>query len=196
MVCNCRAEISPRPVSQDVHLCTTFYLYRLNYVAHTLQILCFCQQLVCFWGDINLARMTSNRFQKVCFIFASPHFKNSGRIWCAGKYLQREPLHVPSDTQLFRISRIPKPAANGIEYELWFLSINSHLARWYKFPSRRAVSSHSTLTPGIFAYLSDGCLWVTRYSLPSRCASRTLNLLRYFSWILEISPLRENKFSL
>ena len=51
MVCNCRAEISPRPVSQDVHLCTTFYLYRLNYVAHTLQILCFCQQLVCFWGD-------------------------------------------------------------------------------------------------------------------------------------------------
>ena len=196
MVCNCRAEISPRPVSQDVHLCTTFYLYRLNYVAHTLQILCFCQQLVYFWGDINLARMTSNRFQKVCFIFASPHFKNSGRIWCAGKYLQREPLHVPSDTQLFRISRIPKPAANGIEYELWFLSINSHLARWYKSPSRRAVSSHSTLTPGIFAYLSDGCLWVTRYSLPSRCASRTLNLLRYFSWILEISPLRENKFSL
>ena len=51
MVCNCRAEISPRPVSQDVHLCTTFYLYRLNYVAHALQILCFCQQLVCFWGD-------------------------------------------------------------------------------------------------------------------------------------------------
>ena len=39
MVCNCRAEISPRPVSQDVHLCTTFYLYRLNYVAHTLQLL-------------------------------------------------------------------------------------------------------------------------------------------------------------
>lgn len=39
MVHNCRAEISPRPVSQDVHLCTTFYLYRLNYVAHTLQIL-------------------------------------------------------------------------------------------------------------------------------------------------------------
>lgn len=30
--------------------------------------------------EINLARMTSNRFQKVCFIFASPHFKNSGRI--------------------------------------------------------------------------------------------------------------------
>nr|DAK94524.1 MAG TPA: hypothetical protein [Caudoviricetes sp.] len=27
---------------------TTFYLYRLNYVAHTLQILCFCQQLVYF----------------------------------------------------------------------------------------------------------------------------------------------------
>ena len=51
MVHNCRAEISPRPVSQDVHLCTTFYLYCLNYVAHTLQILCFCQQLVCFWGD-------------------------------------------------------------------------------------------------------------------------------------------------
>lgn len=51
LVCNCRAEISPRPVSQDVHLCTTFYLYRLNYVAHTLQILCFCQQLVYFWGD-------------------------------------------------------------------------------------------------------------------------------------------------
>lgn len=48
MVRNCRAEISPRPVSQDVHLCTTFYLYRLNYVAHTLQILCFCQQLVYF----------------------------------------------------------------------------------------------------------------------------------------------------
>lgn len=48
MVRNCRAEISPRPVSQDVHLCTTFYLYRLNYVAHTLQILCFCQQLVNF----------------------------------------------------------------------------------------------------------------------------------------------------
>lgn len=51
LVRNCRAEISPRPVSQDVHLCTTFYLYRLNYVAHTLQILCFCQQLVYFWGD-------------------------------------------------------------------------------------------------------------------------------------------------
>lgn len=51
LVCNCRAENSPRPVSQDVHLCTTFYLYRLNYVAHTLQILCFCQQLVYFWGD-------------------------------------------------------------------------------------------------------------------------------------------------
>lgn len=48
LVRNCRAEISPRPVSQDVHLCTTFYLYRLNHVAHTLQILCFCQQLVCF----------------------------------------------------------------------------------------------------------------------------------------------------
>ena len=48
MVDNCRAEISPRPVSQDVHLCTTFYLYRLNYVAHALQILCFCQQLVYF----------------------------------------------------------------------------------------------------------------------------------------------------
>lgn len=51
MVDNCRAEISPRPVSQDVHLCTTFYLYCLNYVAHALQILCFCQQLVCFRGD-------------------------------------------------------------------------------------------------------------------------------------------------
>lgn len=48
MVHNCRAVISHRPVSQDVHLCTTFYLYRLNYVAHTLQILCFCQQLVYF----------------------------------------------------------------------------------------------------------------------------------------------------
>ena len=83
-----------------------------------------------------------------------------------------------------------------LEYELWFLSLNSHLSRWYKSPSRRAVSSHSTLTPGIFAYLSDGCLWVTRYSLPSRCASRTLDLLRYFSWILAISPLMENKFSL
>ena len=117
-------------------------------------------------------------------------------MMCRRKSLQRKPLHVPSNTQLFRISRIPKPAANGIEYELWFLSINSHLARWYKSPSRRAVSSHSTLTPGIFAYLSDGCLWVTRYSLPSRCASRTLDLLRYFSWILAISSLRENKFSL
>ena len=51
MVHNCRAVISHRPVSQDVHLCTTFYLYRLNYVAHTLQILCFCQQLVYFGGD-------------------------------------------------------------------------------------------------------------------------------------------------
>lgn len=83
-------------------------------------------------------------------------------------------------------------------YRIWIMISfwNSHLARWYKFPSRRAVSSHSTLTPGIFAYLSDGCLWVTRYSLPSRCASRTLDLLRYFSWILAISPLRENKFSL
>ena len=99
-------------------------------------------------------------------------------------------------TRSFWISRIPCAAANGIEYELWFISLNSHLARWYKFPSRRAVSSHSTLTPGIFAYLSDGCLWVTRYSLPSRCASRTLDLLRYFSRILAISPLRENKFSL
>ena len=48
LVDNCRAEISPRPVSQDVHLGTTFYLYHLNYVAHALQILCFCQQLVCF----------------------------------------------------------------------------------------------------------------------------------------------------
>ena len=95
-------------------------------------------------------------------------------------------------------SRVTTPdrKITPVEYELWFLSINSHLARWYKSPSRRAVSSHSTLTPGIFAYLSDGCLWVTRYSLPSRCASRTLDLLRYFSWILEISPLRENKFSL
>ena len=51
MVYNCRAEISPRPVSQDVHLCTTFYLYSLNHVAHALQTLCFCQQLVYFWGD-------------------------------------------------------------------------------------------------------------------------------------------------
>nr|DAI84333.1 MAG TPA: hypothetical protein [Caudoviricetes sp.] len=30
--------------------------------------------------EINLARMTSNRFQKVRFIFASPHFKNYERI--------------------------------------------------------------------------------------------------------------------
>ena len=39
MVHNCRAVISHRPVSQDVHLCTTFYLYCLNYVAHTLKLL-------------------------------------------------------------------------------------------------------------------------------------------------------------
>ena len=69
MVHNCRAEISPRPVSQDVHLCTTFYLYCLNYVAHTLQILCFCQQLV-FSEEINLARMTSNRFQSAWIVCA------------------------------------------------------------------------------------------------------------------------------
>ena len=156
MVCNCRAEISPRPVSQDVHLCTTFYLYRLNYVAHTLQILCFCQQLVCFWGDINLARMTSNRFQKVCFIFASPHFKNSGRIWCAGKYLQREPLHVPSDTQLFRISRIPKPAANGIEYELWFIR-----------PSSRSITAQLRLLLFPRASSHSVSWWLCALSLPS-----------------------------
>lgn len=177
MVCNCRAEISPRPVSQDVHLCTTFYLYRLNHVAHTLQILCFCQQLVYFWGDINLARMTSNRFQSawiVCTLNAAI---------------------VIAHTVISRVTT-PERLTTPLEYELWFLSINSHLARWYKSPSRRAVSSHSTLTPGIFSYLSDGCLWVTRYSLPSRCASRTLDLLRYFSEILEISPLMENKFSL
>ena len=34
MVDNCRAEISPRPVSQDVHLCTTFYHYCLNLGSH------------------------------------------------------------------------------------------------------------------------------------------------------------------
>lgn len=42
MVHNCRAEISLRPVSQDVHLGTTFYLYRLNHVAHTLQLFGNC----------------------------------------------------------------------------------------------------------------------------------------------------------
>ena len=176
MVDNCRAEISPRPVSQDVHLCTTFYLYRLNYVAHTLQILCFCQQLVCFWGDKSRTddkQPLSVSVDSVCL-----------------ERCNRDCTHCDfSDNHSERLT-------TPLEYELWFLSINSHLARWYKFPSRRAVSSHSTLTPGIFAYLSDGCLWVTRYSLPSRCASRTLDLLRYFSLILEISPLRENKFSL
>ena len=176
MVCNCRAEISPRPVSQDVHLCTTFYLYRLNYVAHTLQILCFCQQLVCFWGD----KSRTDDKQPLSVSVDSVYLERCNRdcTHCDFSDNHSERLTTP------------------LEYELWFISINSHLARWYKSPSRRAVSSHSTLTPGIFAYLSDGCLWVTRYSLPSRCASRTLDLLRYFSWILAISPLRENKFSL
>lgn len=83
-----------------------------------------------------------------------------------------------------------------LEYELWFLSktlislddtnslavVPSHLIRRSRQEflriSRMDVSEQS------------------RCSLPSRCASRTLDLLRYFSWILAISPLRENKFSL
>ena len=177
MVDNCRAEISPRPVSQDVHLCTTFYLYRLNHVAHTLQILCFCQHLVCFWGD----KSRTDYKQPISVSVDS---------------VRLDTLQIVIAHTIYSRVTTPDRKITPVEYELWFLSINSHLARWYKSPSRRAVSSHSTLTPGIFAYLSDGCLWVTRYSLPSRCASRTLDLLRYFSWILEISPLRENKFSL
>lgn len=69
MVCNCRAEISPRPVSQDVHLCTTFYPYCLNYVAHALQF--YASASSSFVSEeINLARMTSNRFQSAWIVCA------------------------------------------------------------------------------------------------------------------------------
>ena len=97
MVCNCRAEISPRPVSQDVHLCTTFYLYCLNYVAHTLQILCFCQQLVYFWGDksrtddkqpisVSVDSVYLERCNRDCthWDFSGNHSRtahNTARIW-------------------------------------------------------------------------------------------------------------------
>ena len=63
MVYNCRAEISPRPVSQDVHLCTTFYLYRLNYVAHTLQLLWTASSQFLSLQTITLPVPTDNTFQ-------------------------------------------------------------------------------------------------------------------------------------
>lgn len=67
MVCNCRAEISPRPVSQDVHLCTTFYLYRLNYVAHTLQLLWTASSQFLSLQTITLPVPTDNTFQIALF---------------------------------------------------------------------------------------------------------------------------------
>lgn len=63
MVDNCRAEISPRPVSQDVHLCTTFYLYRLNYVAHTLQLLWTASSQFLSPQTITLPVPTDNTFR-------------------------------------------------------------------------------------------------------------------------------------
>jgi hypothetical protein len=63
MVRNCRAEISPRPVSQDVHLCTMFYLYRFNYVAHTLQLLWTASSQFLSLQTITLPVPTDNTFQ-------------------------------------------------------------------------------------------------------------------------------------
>lgn len=67
MVCNCRAEISRRPVSQDVHLCTTFYLYRLNYVAHTLQLLWTASSQFLSLQTVTLPVPTDNTFQIALF---------------------------------------------------------------------------------------------------------------------------------
>lgn len=69
MVHNCRAEISPRPVSQDVHLCTTFYLYRLTTWLTPYRFYASASSLFVS-EEINLARMTSNRFQSAWIVCA------------------------------------------------------------------------------------------------------------------------------
>ena len=77
MVRNCRAEISPRPVSQDVHLCTTFYLYCLNYVAHTLQLLWTASSQFLSLQTITLPVPTDNTFQIALFFSDIPHVEYS-----------------------------------------------------------------------------------------------------------------------
>lgn len=67
MVHNCRAVISHRPVSQDAHLCTTFYLYCLNYVAHTLQLLWTASSQFLSLQTITLPVPTDNTFQIALF---------------------------------------------------------------------------------------------------------------------------------
>lgn len=62
MVDNCRAVSNHRPVSQDVHLCTTFYHYCLNYVAHTLQLWTASSQFLSL-QTITLPVTTDNTFQ-------------------------------------------------------------------------------------------------------------------------------------
>ena len=106
MVHNCRAVISHRPVSQDVHLCTTFYLYRLNYVAHTLQILCFCQQLVCFWGDKSRTDDKQPISVSVCSV-------------CL------DTLQIVIAHTIYSRVTTPDRKIKPVEYELWFIRPSS-----------------------------------------------------------------------
>ena len=137
LVCNCRAEISPRPVSQDVHLCTTFYLYRLNYVAHTLQILCFCQQLVYFWGDKISHGWQATDFRK-CVLYSLAHTLKTMSEYdvqenpCNGNHSTCHPTRSFSG---YLVSL--NPAANGIEYELWFISGQAYCVHVHVTPARR-----------------------------------------------------------
>ena len=118
MVHNCRAEISPRPVSQDVHLCTTFYLYRLNHVAHTLQILCFCQQLVCFWGDksrTDYKQPISVSVDSVCL----------------------DTLQIVIAHTIYSRVTTPDRKITPVEYELWFFSGQAYCVHVHVTPDRR-----------------------------------------------------------
>lgn len=175
---NCRAEIPPRPVSQDVHPCTAFCLYRLNYAAHTLQLLWTASSQFLPLQTVTLPVPTDNTFQiaLICRIYLT---------W-----------NIATLSTVISRTTTPHGSRHHMEYESWFL--HGTLISPDDTNSLAVVPSHP-IRRSRREFLRISRMDVseqTRCSLPSRCASRTLDLLRYFSEILAIGPLGENGFSL
>ena len=137
MVGNCRAEISPRPVSQDVHLCTTFYHYCLNHVAHTLQILCFCQQLVYFWGD----KSRTDDKQPISVSVDS---------------VRLDTLQIVIAHTIYSRVTTPDRKITPVEYELWFIR-----------PSSRSITAQLRLLLFPRASSHSVSWWLCALSLPT-----------------------------
>lgn len=114
MVHNCRAEISPRPdlaIGSNIRaffLCIVFFLtsgyYTSRYVIHMMS-LCFSASLFTGYTD------TGKPLSESVFYTRQPTLKKFWANMMCRISLQREPLHVPSNTQLsgYLVSLNPQP---------------------------------------------------------------------------------------